>query len=150
HCGDCAQHGSRRRLSEENMAVKAAKKRTLALSKFDRNARYTSEKAIELAQASGYAKFDESVDIAVRLGGNPKHAHQMARGALVLPHGRGKSVRVLVFAKGPKEKEALEAGADLVGAEDLVQKVQEGMLDFERVIATPDMMGAVGKLGRVL
>jgi large subunit ribosomal protein L1 len=130
--------------------MKEAKKRTAALGKFDRNGRYTLEKAIELAKSAGYAKFDESVDVAVRLGVNPKHADQMVRGALVLPHGRGKSVRVLVFAKGPKEKEALDAGADLVGAEELVQKVQEGMLDFERVIATPDMMGAVGKLGRVL
>jgi large subunit ribosomal protein L1 len=97
-----------------------------------------------------YAKFDESVDVAVRLGVNPKHADQMVRGAIVLPNGTGKTVRVLVFARGEKEKEALEAGADVAGGDDLVAKVQEGFLDFDRVIATPDMMGAVGKLGRVL
>ena len=97
-----------------------------------------------------YAKFDESVDVAVRLGVNPKHADQMVRGAIVLPNGPGKTVRVLVFARGEKEKEALEAGADVAGGDDLVAKVQEGFLDFDRVIATPDLMGAVGKLGRVL
>ena len=97
-----------------------------------------------------YAKFDESVDVAVRLGVNPKHADQMVRGAIVLPNGTGKTVRVLVFARGEKEKEALDAGADIAGGDDLVAKVQEGFLDFDRVIATPDMMGAVGKLGRVL
>ena len=97
-----------------------------------------------------YAKFDETVDLAVRLGVNPKHADQMVRGAIVLPHGTGKTVRVLVFAKGEKEREAREAGADFAGSDDLVAKVSEGFLDFDRVIATPDMMGAVGKLGRVL
>lgn len=108
------------------------------------------EEATGIVKAVAFAKFDESVDIAVRLGVNPKHADQMVRGAIVLPNGTGKTVRVLVFAKGEKEKEALEAGADLAGADELVQKVQEGMLDFDRVIATPDMMGAVGKLGRIL
>jgi large subunit ribosomal protein L1 len=97
------------------------------------------------------AKFDETVEIAVRLGVNPKHADQMVRGALVLPHGTGQKVRVLVFAKGEKEREAREAGADFVGADELVAKVAEGnFLDFERVIATPDMMGQVGRLGKVL
>ena len=96
-------------------------------------------------------KFDESVDIAVNLGVDPKHADQMVRGALVLPHSAGKEVRVLVFAKGDKEKEALEAGADHVGGEDLAKKIQdEGWFDFDRVVAAPDMMGVVGKLGRVL
>jgi len=96
------------------------------------------------------AKFDETVDIAVRLGVNPRHADQMVRGAVVLPHGTGQTVRVAVFAKGDKAKEATEAGADIVGDDDLVLKVQEGFLDFDRVIATPDMMGKVGRLGRVL
>jgi large subunit ribosomal protein L1 len=105
---------------------------------------------VGVVKSASYAKFDESVDVAVRLGVNPKHADQMVRGALVLPHGTGKSVRVLVFAKGDKEKEALEAGADFAGADELVQKVQGGFLDFDRVIATPDMMGSVGKLGRIL
>ncbi len=103
-----------------------------------------------MVKSSAFAKFDESVDVAVRLGVNPKHADQMVRGAMVLPHGTGKSIRVLVFAKGEKEKEATEAGADVAGADELVAKVSEGFMDFDRVIATPDMMGAVGKLGRVL
>jgi large subunit ribosomal protein L1 len=97
-----------------------------------------------------FAKFDETVDLAVRLGVNPKHADQMVRGAIVLPHGTGQTVRVLVFAKGDKEREAKEAGADFAGSDDMVAKVSEGFMDFDRVIATPDMMGAVGKLGRVL
>ncbi len=127
-----------------------SKKRKDALAKFERGKRFNVEEAIDVVKTTAYAKFDESVDLAVRLGVNPKHADQMVRGALVLPHGTGKSVRVLVFARGDKEKEALEAGADIAGSDELVQKVQEGMLDFDRVIATPDMMGAVGKLGRIL
>jgi large subunit ribosomal protein L1 len=95
-------------------------------------------------------KFDETVDLAVRLGVNPKHADQMVRGAIVLPHGTGQKLRVLVFAKGDKEKEATAAGADFAGSDELVAKVSEGFMDFDRVIATPDMMGAVGKLGRIL
>ncbi len=130
--------------------ARKSKKHRAALSQYDRQKRYTLDEAIGIVKSSAYAKFDESVDMAVRLGVNPKHADQMVRGALVLPHGTGKKVRVLVFAKGEKEKEAREAGADLAGADELVQKVQEGMLDFDRVIATPDMMGAVGKLGRIL
>lgn len=126
------------------------KKQKEALAKFDRAKRYNLEEATGIVKAAAFAKFDESVDVAVRLGVNPKHADQMVRGAIVLPNGTGKTVRVLVFAKGDKEKEAREAGADLAGADELVQKVQEGMLDFDRVIATPDMMGAVGKLGRIL
>ncbi len=132
------------------MANKVPKKRAVALAKFDRAKRYRIEEAVALVRASAYAKFDESVDLAVRLGVNPKHADQMVRGALVLPHGTGKTVRVAVFAKGDKEREATEAGADLVGSDDLVAKVQGGMLDFDMAIATPDMMGAVGKLGRIL
>src|SRR5574342_389330 len=107
-------------------------------------------KAIELAKANATAKFDETIDMAVRLGVDPKHADQMVRGTVVLPHGTGKKVRVLVFAKGQKEKEARAAGADYVGAEDLVEKIQGGWLDFERAIATPDVMGLVGRLGKVL
>ncbi len=129
---------------------KVAKKRAEALAKVDTDKRYTVEEAVGLVKAASYVKFNESVDIAVRLGVNPKHADQMVRGAIMLPNGTGKSVRVLVFAKGDKEKEALEAGADFAGSDELVQKVQEGFMDFDRVIATPDMMGAVGKLGRIL
>ncbi|MEZ4220855.1 MAG: 50S ribosomal protein L1 [Polyangiaceae bacterium] len=132
------------------MAKKQPKKRQEALAKVDRDKRYTVEEAVGLVKGAAYAKFTESVDIAVRLGVNPKHADQMVRGAIMLPHGTGKSVRVLVFARGDKEKEALAAGADFAGADELVQKVQEGFMDFDRVIATPDMMGQVGKLGRVL
>lgn len=132
------------------MATKLAKQRAEALKKVDRSKRYNVEEALGLVKEAAYAKFDESVDIAVRLGVNPKHADQMVRGAIVLPHGTGKSIRVLVFARGEKEKEAKEAGADIAGGEELVQRVQEGFLDFDRVIATPDMMGSVGKLGRVL
>lgn len=130
--------------------ARITKKQKEALAKFDRQKRHTLEEAVAVIKSAAYAKFDESVDVAVRLGVNPKHADQMVRGALVLPNGTGKKVRVLVFAKGEKEKEALEAGADVAGADELVQKVQEGMLDFDRVIATPDMMGQVGKLGRIL
>ncbi len=129
---------------------KTQKNRAAALAKADLSKRYTVDEAVSLVKSVAYAKFDESLDIAVRLGVNPKHADQMVRGAIVLPNGTGKTVRVLVFARGEKEKEALEAGADIAGADELVAKVQEGFLDFDRVIATPDLMGAVGKLGRVL
>ena len=109
-----------------------------------------SMRRVALVKKAKFAKFDETVDLAVRLGVNPKHADQMVRGALVLPHGTGQTVRVLVFAKGEKEREAREAGADFAGSDDMVAKVSEGFMDFDRVIATPDMMGAVGKLGRIL
>jgi large subunit ribosomal protein L1 len=132
------------------MTSRVPKKRAPALAKVDRQKRYPIDEAVSVVKEAAYAKFDESVDIAVRLGVNPKHADQMVRGALVLPHGTGKTVRVAVFAKGDKEKEALEAGADFAGSDDLVAKVQGGFLDFDRAIATPDMMGAVGKLGRIL
>jgi large subunit ribosomal protein L1 len=112
---------------------------------------YSLAEAVELIKNAPAAKFDESVELAINLGVDPKHADQMVRGALVLPHGVGKSVRVIVFAKGDKEKEAQEAGADVVGAEDLAKKIQdEGWLEFDRAIATPDMMGVVGRLGKVL
>jgi large subunit ribosomal protein L1 len=129
---------------------KRGKKQTEAAGKVDRGKRYSLDEACSLVKAAGFAKFDETVDLAVRLGVNPKHADQMVRGALVLPHGVGKSVRVLVFARGEKVAEAEQAGADFVGGEDLVAKVTGGWLEFDTVIATPDMMGQVGKLGRVL
>ncbi|MBI4702317.1 MAG: 50S ribosomal protein L1 [Deltaproteobacteria bacterium] len=116
----------------------------------NRVTRYQLEEACELVKKTSNAKFDEAVELAVRLGVNPRHADQMVRGAVVLPHGTGQQVRVLVFAKGEKAKEAQEAGADFVGDKELCDKVQEGFLDFDRAIATPDMMGLVGKLGRVL
>jgi large subunit ribosomal protein L1 len=129
---------------------KVAKNRVAANKKVDRTQKVTLNEACALVKKATFAKFDETVDIAVRLGVNPRHADQMVRGAVVLPHGTGQALRVLVFAKGEKAKEAEAAGADLVGEADLVTKVQEGFMDFDRVIATPDMMGLVGKLGRIL
>jgi large subunit ribosomal protein L1 len=116
----------------------------------EKGRKYTVEEAVAIVKKAAKCKFDETVDLAVRLGVNPKHADQMVRGAIVLPHGTGQKLRVLVFAKGDKEKEATAAGADFAGSDELVQKVSEGFMDFDRVIATPDMMGAVGKLGRIL
>jgi len=106
--------------------------------------------AVKALLAQPSAKFDESVDVAIKLGVDPRHAEQMVRGSIALPNGTGKTVRVAVFAKGPKAEEAKAAGADIVGADDLVEKVQEGFMDFDRVVATPDMMAQVGRLGRVL
>jgi len=106
--------------------------------------------AVKLAVESSFAKFDETVDVAVRLGVDPRHADQMVRGSVVLPNGIGKTVRVLVFAKGEKEKEAQDAGADYVGGDDLVEKIKGGWFDFDKVVATPDMMGSVGKIGKIL
>lgn len=111
---------------------------------------YTLDEGVEVALKGGYAKFDESVDIAIRLGVDPRHADQMVRSSVVLPNGTGKVTRVLVFAKGEKEKEALDAGADYAGGDELVEKIQAGWLEFDRTIATPDMMATVGKIGRVL
>jgi large subunit ribosomal protein L1 len=122
-----------------------------ALAKVDRTKKYTFEEAVKLALDTATAKFDETVEVAVNLGVDPRHADQMVRGSVVLPHGTGKPVRVLVFAKGEKAKEALEAGADYVGDEDLIKKVQEeGWLEFDKVIATPDMMPQVSKIGKIL
>ncbi len=121
-----------------------------AIEQVDQTKEYAVEEAVELARKVAYAKFDETVELAVRLGVNPKYADQMVRGAVVLPHGTGKQVRVLVFAKGEKEREAREAGADLVGAEDMVEKIQGGWLDFDTAVATPDLMGQVGRLGKIL
>jgi len=118
--------------------------------KIDRSLRYDLDVGIKLLKEISPAKFDESVDMAIRLGVNPKHADQMVRGTVALPFGVGKTVRILVFAKGEKEKEAREAGADFVGAEDLVEKITGGWTDFDKAIATPDMMGMVGKLGKIL
>jgi large subunit ribosomal protein L1 len=128
-----------------------SKRYRAGLESIDRSRLYGLVEAVGLLKDCPGAKFDESVDIALNLGVDPKHADQMVRGAIVLPHGTGRSVRVLVFAKGDKEKEAREAGADEVGAEDLAKKIQdENWLEFDRAIATPDMMGVVGRLGKVL
>jgi large subunit ribosomal protein L1 len=118
--------------------------------KFDRDKRYGVDEACAVVATLTYAKFDESVDAAVRLGVNPRHADQMIRSSVSLPHGTGKTVRVAVFAKGDRAAAATAAGADVVGAEDLVEKIQGGWLDFDSAVATPDMMGLVGRLGRVL
>jgi len=129
---------------------KSAKKHSEAMSKIDRNKVYQLGTAVDVVKQAAYAKFDETVDVAVKLGVDPRHADQMVRGAVVLPNGLGKNVRVLVFAKGEKEKEALDAGADYVGSDDLVAKIQGGWFDFDTAIATPDMMGVVGKIGKLL
>jgi large subunit ribosomal protein L1 len=129
---------------------KRGKKYIEARKKIEAAKRYPVETAMELVVGAARAKFDETVDAAIRLGVNPAHADQMVRGSVVLPNGLGKSVRVLVFAKGEKEKEALEAGADVVGSDEVIEKIKGGWLEFDRVIATPDMMGSVGKLGKIL
>lgn len=126
-------------------------KRILAAkTKVEPTRRYPLKEAAEMVVSMADAKFDETVDAAVRLGVNPAHADQMVRGSVVLPNGLGKTVRVLVFAKGEKEKEALEAGADLVGSDEIIEKIKGGWFEFDRVVATPDMMGAVGKIGKIL
>lgn len=126
------------------------KKMKAALEKIEMNKVYPLEEALHLVKESSYTKFDESVDLAINLGIDPRKSDQMVKGSVVLPHGIGKKVRVLVFAKGEKEKEAVEAGADIVGAEDLVEKITKGWLDFDKAVATPDIMGLVGKLGKIL
>jgi large subunit ribosomal protein L1 len=127
------------------------KKYLAARNLLDRTKRYELSEALSLVKKIHPARFDETVEVAVRLGVDPRHADQMVRGSVVMPHGVGKVPRVAVFAKGEKEKEALEAGADYVGAEDLVTKIQqEGWLEFDRAVATPDMMGLVGRLGKIL
>ena len=130
--------------------AKAGKKYKSAAAQIDRQKRYGATEACELLKKTASKKFDETVDIAVRLGVDPRHADQMIRGAVVLPAGTGKTQRVAVFCKGDKQQQARDAGADIVGAEDLVEKVQGGFLDFDVVIASPDMMALVGRLGRVL
>jgi large subunit ribosomal protein L1 len=121
-----------------------------ALAKIDRGQRYPLEEGLRLVKETRRAKFDETVEMAVRLGVDPRQADQNVRGTVSLPHGIGKTVRVLAFAKGEKEKEAQEAGADYVGAEDLIKKISEGWFDFDKTVATPDMMAAVGRIGKVL
>ena len=121
-----------------------------ALAKLDRSQRYLLEDGLRLVKETARAKFDETVEMAVRLGVDPRQADQNVRGTVSLPHGMGKTVRVLAFAKGEKEKEAQEAGADFVGSEDLIKKISEGWFDFDKTVATPDMMAAVGRIGKVL
>jgi large subunit ribosomal protein L1 len=125
-------------------------KRQKALTEIDRNRFYPVDEAIGLVKQNATTKFDETVEIALNLGVDPRHADQMVRGVVNLPKGTGKTVRVAVFAKGAKAEEATKAGADVVGAEDLMETIQGGQIDFDRVIATPDMMGVVGRLGKVL
>ncbi len=130
--------------------AKSGKNYSANRAKVDSDRKYPLAEAVDILKSFTTAKFDESVDIAVRLGVDPRHADQMVRGAQMLPNGSGKSARIVVFAKGEKEIEARDAGADFVGAEDLAKKISDGWLDFDKAIATPDMMGVVGKLGRVL
>jgi large subunit ribosomal protein L1 len=130
--------------------AKSGKKYSANRAKVDSEKKYPLAEAVDLLKSFTPSKFDESVDIAVRLGVDPRHADQMVRGAEMLPNGSGKSARIVVFAKGEKEIEARDAGADFVGADDLAKKISDGWLDFDKAIATPDMMGVVGKLGRVL
>ncbi len=131
--------------------AKRGKRWSEARKAVDPNNRYTVEQAVDLLKASAKTKFDETVDVAVRLGVDPKHADQMVRGAVALPHGTGKTVRVLVFAQGDAARAAKEAGADFVGADDLIEKINtENWTDFDKAVATRDLMGKVGKLGRVL
>jgi large subunit ribosomal protein L1 len=126
------------------------KKLTTAKEKIEIGKEYSLEDAVRLVKEASLTKFDETVDLAINLGVDPRKSEQMVRGTVVLPHGIGKKVRVLVFAKGEKEKEATEAGADFVGAEDFVDKISKGWLDFDKSVATPDVMGLVGKLGKIL
>ncbi len=126
------------------------KKMTASVGKYDAVQEYSLEEAVSKVKDMSFAKFDETVDLAFNLGVDPRKSDQMVRGTVVLPHGTGKSVRVLVFAKGEKEAEARDAGADFIGAEDLVEKITKGWLDFDKVVATPDIMGVVGRLGKIL
>ena len=129
---------------------KRGRKFTAARAQVAADRSYSIEEAVPLAQKIKFAKFDETVELSLRLGVDPKHADQMVRGTVVLPHGLGKTKRVLVIAAGEKQKEAQDAGADIVGGEEMVGKIQGGFIDFDAVVATPDMMRAVGKLGKVL
>ncbi len=129
---------------------KRSKKFTEAMSKIDSNKTYSAKEAISLCKSASFAKFDESIDLAFRLGVDPRHADQMIRGAIVMPGGTGKNVRVVVITSGENINKAEAAGADLVGSDDVITKIQGGWLDFDRVIATPDMMGKVGRVARIL
>ncbi|MDH3369618.1 MAG: 50S ribosomal protein L1, partial [Gemmatimonadota bacterium] len=128
----------------------AGKKFRAAEATIDRQRLYALDEALQAVKGAAFAKFDETVDVAVHLGVDPRHADQIVRGTVVLPHGTGKKVRVLVLTKGEKEREAKDAGADFVGSEDYIKKLTDGWTDVDTIIATPDMMGEVGKLGRVL
>jgi large subunit ribosomal protein L1 len=130
--------------------ARISKRKQQSHAGIDRGTQYNLQEGVALVKSRATAKFDEAVDASINLGVDPRHADQMVRGAVVLPHGTGKTIRVAVFAKGAKEAEAKEAGADFVGAEELAQKIQDGWMDFDATIATPDMMGVVGRLGRVL
>ena len=132
------------------VSKRTGKRYNEAAAKIAPDKQYTLEDAVAVVKSMPAAKFDQSVDLSFRLGVDPKHADQMVRGAVVLPHGIGKTVRVAVFAKGEKEREAREAGADVIGAEDLVERVQGGWMEFDTAVATPDLMGQVGRLGKVL
>ena len=129
---------------------KKGKKYLGVLEKIDKMKKYELEQGIKIAKENAFAKFDESIDVSIRLGIDPRKADQMVRGTVVLPNGTGKDVRVLVFAKGEKEKEAQAAGADFVGAEDLIEKIAGGWTGFDKAVATPDVMGLVGKIGKIL
>lgn len=129
---------------------KRGKKYKNSTEKLDHLKRYAVDEALELVKECAWAKFDETVDVAVNLGVNPKYSDQMVRGAVVMPHGVGKVLKVAVFAKGDKAKEAEDAGADIVGGEELAEKIKGGFMDFDKAIATPDMMSVVGKLGKIL
>jgi large subunit ribosomal protein L1 len=130
--------------------MKKGKKYLTAREKIDRRRAYPLDEALKLVKDTRFANFDETVEASVRLGVDPKHADQMVRGTVILPHGTGRQVRVLVFAKGEKEIEAKDAGADFIGADEFIEKIQNGWLDFDVAVATPDMMKSVGKLGRIL
>jgi large subunit ribosomal protein L1 len=130
--------------------AKQGKRFRQVAEKIEKGQRYIFQEALALALETASAKFDETLEAAVQLGVNPRHADQMVRGAVVLPHGLGKTVRVLVFAKGEKEQEARDAGADFVGAEDMIQRIQGGWLDFDKAVSTPDLMGQVGRIGKIL
>ncbi len=135
---------------ENNEMAKRSKNYKKAAEDIDPTKMYSLDEGVELALKGNYTKFDQSVDIAIRLGVDPRHAEQMVRSSVVLPNGTGKKIRILVFAKGEKEKEALDAGADYAGGDEFVEKIKGGWLEFDRTIATPDMMATVGKIGRIL
>jgi len=134
----------------ENNPMKHGKSYNKARELFERQKEYTVQEALDTLGAFPKYKFDETVEMAIRLNVNPKHADQMVRGTVVLPHGTGKSVRVLVITRGPKEQEAIDAGADMVGADEYLPKIKDGWTDVDVIIATPDMMGELGRLGRIL
>jgi len=130
--------------------AKKGKKYLQATEKVDSNKRYTLNEAVDILKATSTAAFDQTADLAIRLGVDPRKSDQMVRGTVMLPHGRGKEIKVLVFAKGDKDKEARDSGADYVGAEDIVEKIQGGWLGFDKAVATPDLMGLVGKIAKIL